>query len=170
MRRTICSVKALVPRTLGVSSNKLLEPRLVSKRRDEVGRNRVAKLVFTLCVGRGLSKQVSVTRPTDWNKVIGYLVFFTIVGGSVIIAYRNFSWIFSNKIVWAVLAVGWVSVMTSGYMWNQIRHPPYTGVRDGKPEVFAPGFQNQFVLETQIITLVCGLKFLGGIVCSWRRL
>lgn len=43
-------------------------------------------------------------------------------------------------------------------MWNQIRHPPYSmPSRDGRPGFIAPGFQNQFGLETQIVAITCKL-------------
>jgi hypothetical protein len=40
-------------------------------------------------------------------------------------------------------------------MWNHIRGPPYAGMRDGKPEIFAPGFSQQYVGETQAIGILC---------------
>ncbi|KAI9014659.1 hypothetical protein BC832DRAFT_537129 [Gaertneriomyces semiglobifer] len=71
--------------------------------------------------------------------------------------------IFKSNKLWSIItiacthwsiafrATGWTTLMCSGYMWNSIRQPPYTGMRNGRPELVAGGFQNQFVLETQIV-------------------
>lgn len=40
-------------------------------------------------------------------------------------------------------------------MWNHIRGPPYAGQKDGKPEIFAPGFSSQYVGETQAVGMLC---------------
>ena len=46
--------------------------------------------------------------------------------------------------------------MISGYMWNQIRHPPYMQVsRAGQPQYIAAGYSNQYGVETPIISLIC---------------
>lgn len=57
--------------------------------------------------------------------------------------------------------------MTSGYMWNQIRHPPYmVGGQNGKPVSFvASGYSNQYGVETHIISGVCE-SFLSCVVDS----
>ncbi|KAI9030325.1 hypothetical protein DFJ74DRAFT_748180 [Hyaloraphidium curvatum] len=98
--------------------------------------------------------KITIARPTDWGKIFTNVVIGLVLFVTVSFAWRHFAWVFTHRTVWTVLSVGWISVMTSGYMWNQIRHPPYTGVKDGKPEVFAPGFSSQFVLETQIVMLM----------------
>lgn len=100
--------------------------------------------------------QISISRPTDYSKLLGYLSFLSILLGSALFAWRQFSYFLTHRLLWSLLSTTWIALMTSGFMWNQIRHPPWTGVKDGKPEVFAGGFQNQYGLETQIVMLLCG--------------
>lgn len=46
--------------------------------------------------------------------------------------------------------------MVSGYMWNQIRKPPYMQIsKEGKPNYIAGGYSNQFGVETQIVSVLC---------------
>jgi hypothetical protein len=45
--------------------------------------------------------------------------------------------------------------MMSGFMWNQIRMPPYHGGSPQNPEYISSGFQQQFVAETQIVAFLC---------------
>lgn len=106
--------------------------------------------------------KVTVTRPTDWSKIFTYSILLLVLLAGSIVAYRNFAFLLSNRQLWTFLAVAWTATMTSGFMWNQIRQPPYTGIKDGKPEVFAPGFSNQFVLETQIVSVLCGFLAVNG--------
>lgn len=49
-----------------------------------------------------------------------------------------------------------ITIMCSGYMWNNIRGSPYVGMKaGGKVEYFASGFQNQLGVETQIVSVIC---------------
>ena len=49
--------------------------------------------------------------------------------------------------------------MTSGYMWNQIRHPPYVQAgQGGQVTYIAGGYSNQLGAETHIISAICTLR------------
>ena len=49
--------------------------------------------------------------------------------------------------------------MTSGYMWNQIRHPPYVQqAGNGRVNYIASGYSNQLGAETHLISVVCTLN------------
>lgn len=45
--------------------------------------------------------------------------------------------------------------MTSGYMWNQIRHPQYSQMSDGKISYITGGYSNQLGAETHILATIC---------------
>lgn len=48
--------------------------------------------------------------------------------------------------------------MTSGYMWNQIRHPQYVQVaQGGRLNYVAGGYSNQLGAETHIVSVICEL-------------
>ena len=38
---------------------------------------------------------------------------------------------------------------------NQIRGAPFSGMQAGRVEVFAPGFGTQYVMETQVLAMLC---------------
>ncbi|KAJ3332742.1 oligosaccharyl transferase subunit ost3/OST6 [Blyttiomyces sp. JEL0837] len=65
--------------------------------------------------------------------------------------------VFTNRRLWTVASLGLTIMFCSGYMWNNIRGAPYTGGRDGR-EIFAPGFQSQYVIETQITSVLYALS------------
>ena len=49
-------------------------------------------------------------------------------------------------------------MMVSGHMWNHIRNPPYVYPdNNNRLRYVAPGFSNQYVLETQIIAALLGV-------------
>ncbi|TPX64832.1 hypothetical protein SpCBS45565_g05588 [Spizellomyces sp. 'palustris'] len=79
--------------------------------------------------------------------IFGLLALVKLVAGHLLALVQN-------RKIWSTAVIGWTVLMCSGHMWNSIRGPPYTGVRDNRPEIVAPGFQNQFVLESQIVGLL----------------
>jgi oligosaccharyltransferase complex subunit gamma len=109
--------------------------------------------------------------PVRWVKPINYeqLVFNLTVLLLVLavgkLVYSNFSGRFlQNPHIWAVVTLVFIIHMNSGYMWNQIRHAPYSGqTRQGKIELISGNFQSQYVIETQIITVLyagCAAAFI----------
>ncbi|KAF9086801.1 oligosaccharyl transferase subunit ost3/OST6 [Mortierella sp. GBA35] len=98
---------------------------------------------------------IEVKRPFDFvafslkvmglSGLLGLTHFLYSRGGKVI----------RSKYLWAALSLFTIFIFISGHMWNQIRHPPYSmPSRDGRPGFIAPGFQNQFGLETQIVAII----------------
>lgn len=48
----------------------------------------------------------------------------------------------------------------SGYMWNQIRNAPFSGMsRDGKLEIISGGFQSQYQVESQVVGMLCKFRW-----------
>ncbi|KAJ3489078.1 hypothetical protein NLI96_g2379 [Meripilus lineatus] len=62
--------------------------------------------------------------------------------------------ILKSRWSWAAGTVLTSLVMTSGYMFTRIRNAPFTG---GNGQWIAPGYQNQFGQETQVIAMIYGL-------------
>jgi hypothetical protein len=61
-----------------------------------------------------------------------------------------------NSTVWALLTLSFTIFMNSGYMWNQIRGAPYSGMgRNGKVEVIHGSFSSQYQIETQVMSALC---------------
>ncbi|KXS20769.1 hypothetical protein M427DRAFT_51731 [Gonapodya prolifera JEL478] len=102
-----------------------------------------------------------------YKKPLNYAAIFSalLVVMLVIVLGKLFSdnilWVLQNKLVWMALGLVFVIMMTSATMWNSIRGAEYVGVRNGQPEVIAPGFGNQYVVETQVVGLMYGLVSLS---------
>ena len=64
--------------------------------------------------------------------------------------------IIQNRNIWAAVSLIAILLFNSGQMYNHIRKVPYvSGDGKGGLSYFAPGFQNQFGLETQIVAAMC---------------
>ncbi|KAI5861238.1 hypothetical protein GGS23DRAFT_577695 [Durotheca rogersii] len=99
-----------------------------------------------------------IHRPVDY---VSWVV--TIVGVLGALAAISRAWayilpVIQNSNVWAAGSLIAILLFTSGYMFNNIRKVPYvTGDGRGGISYFAPGFQSQFGLETQIIGFLYGV-------------
>ncbi|KAJ3039898.1 oligosaccharyl transferase subunit ost3/OST6 [Rhizophlyctis rosea] len=100
------------------------------------------------------SLKVPVRRPVNWSAVgiysaliLSALVFIKLVASSILVVVQN-------KKLWTVLSLGLSILFCSGHMWNTIRNPQYNGVKNGGVELFQPGFQSQYIIESQIIGLL----------------
>ncbi|KAJ3171581.1 oligosaccharyl transferase subunit ost3/OST6 [Geranomyces variabilis] len=96
----------------------------------------------------------SIRRPFDWTKLGTRAMFGLMAAGAVKLIWRHVATVITSRKLWTVALIAWSVLMCSGFMWNRIRGPPYTGTRDNKQEIVAPGFQNQFILETQIVGIL----------------
>ncbi|RKP10415.1 hypothetical protein THASP1DRAFT_12841 [Thamnocephalis sphaerospora] len=98
--------------------------------------------------------EMTIYRPIDWVKrgitaavIITSLVAFKLMFKHILVVIRSVR-------AWSSLTLVIILMMTSGFMWNQIRHPPYMGGSASHPEYIAPGFQTQFGVETQIMAVL----------------
>ncbi|CDO71218.1 hypothetical protein BN946_scf184863.g13 [Trametes cinnabarina] len=88
--------------------------------------------------------------PFDWARI------GTAAGVLLIIAsgIRVFLPVLRSRWLWAAGVVLTSLVMTSGFMFVRIRGMPHTG---GNGQWIAPGYQNQFGQETQVVSFIYGL-------------
>lgn len=86
--------------------------------------------------------------PIDWAR------WATFAGGLLgfLSLIRFIAPILQNKWVWAIGTILTSLVMTSGYMFTQIRGVPYTGPNG---QWIASGYQNMYGQEVQAISLIC---------------
>ncbi|KAJ3067011.1 oligosaccharyl transferase subunit ost3/OST6 [Podochytrium sp. JEL0797] len=112
---------------------------------------------FTFWVEKHAGVKIQVRRPIDY-KVYGSYALFTIgTLGSLFVLRTQILAFLSEKRLWQMMSLSFIVIFCSGYMWNQIRGPPFIGSDNGKPKIFADGFQNQFVAESQIVGVLYGL-------------
>lgn len=102
---------------------------------------------------------VEIHVPMDWGRVaINAFATFAIV-----MLIKRFSGyvlpIFKSAYVWGTICTGAMLMFLSGYMFNQIRLSPYIKETNGGIEYISPSAQNQYGLETQIVSSLYG--FLG---------
>ena len=71
--------------------------------------------------------------------------------------------VFENIFVFGAMVFS--TIMCSGYMWNQIRHPPYVGRSSpGQSGLISPGYQSQYGIETNVVAglyLLISASFIG---------
>jgi len=95
-------------------------------------------------------------RPVNYTKIV---VVITTVLGFVTFATVAYPYVLpfiQNRNLWAAISLIAVLLFTSGHMFNHIRKVPYvSGDGRGGISYFAPGFSNQFGMETQIVAAIC---------------
>jgi len=101
---------------------------------------------------------VSYSKPVDYQKVATFVtVLLALVSVSIFFGKYVKTFLLSRWL-WAFATLAFVLPMISGYMWNQIRKPPYMQMsRDGKASYIAGGYSNQFGVETQIVSVIYGV-------------
>ncbi|GAA5898333.1 dolichyl-diphosphooligosaccharide--protein glycotransferase OST3 [Sporobolomyces salmoneus] len=101
---------------------------------------------------------LAFSRPVDKSKVVKTAV---LALGTVIGVYQGRSYIrvvFSQTYIWAGMTIIVILLMTSGYMWNQIRRPLYSQAgRNGQVTYIAGGYQSQLGAETHIVAGIYGV-------------
>ncbi|GMF55946.1 unnamed protein product [[Candida] boidinii] len=94
-----------------------------------------------------------VVEKIDYGSIIFTLS--CILFGSYMI-YRNLDHclgLFKSTTIWKSLSIVIIVVFTTGYMFNQIRNTPYTRTdRNGNTSYINPTYNNQYGIETQIIS------------------
>jgi len=88
--------------------------------------------------------------PIDWLRIITIATSLL----STLLAIRFMSPVIQSRWTWAAGTVIVSLVMTSGFMFTRIRGVPYTS---GDGNWIAPGYQNQFGQEVQVVSFIYGL-------------
>ena len=86
-----------------------------------------------------------------------------------VITFGTVAWPYVSPILYnlnlsAVASLIAILLFTSGHMFNHIRSAPYVS-SDGKGGIvyFAPGFQSQLGLESQIVAALCKFSLIAQI-------
>ncbi|EPZ36522.1 Magnesium transporter protein 1 domain-containing protein [Rozella allomycis CSF55] len=111
-----------------------------------------APVLFLYSIGQSEPIKYDLTEGVEAQNIIDFLN----REGKYNLSYRppiNYGKIFAIMGSLLVSLVGFIIVMCSGYMWNQIRHAPYMARVGDRFSLIAPGFQNQCVMESQVITV-----------------
>ncbi|KAI8890190.1 hypothetical protein K501DRAFT_206769, partial [Backusella circina FSU 941] len=117
--------------------------------------------------------RIVVKRPTDYVKLGGKVFLIVGVLAMLKLVVSNMGFLFSNKYVWAAVTIGSILTMTSGFMWNRIRNPPYVMPgKNGEINYIGSGFSQQLGMEQQIVAGIYGsLAFvLGALIISVPKL
>lgn len=80
---------------------------------------------FAEFLSRESGHKVTVSRPINYLH-LAFKVFLAVGAAAVLkLVYRHFGFIFYHKTTWTVISILIILTMTSGYMWNRIRTPPF---------------------------------------------
>jgi oligosaccharyltransferase complex subunit gamma len=100
---------------------------------------------------------IRIQRPFNYQRLLVWItVLFALLSVSKLL-YPIILRVVTNQKLWASGSIIFILTMISGFMWNQIRHPPYVANDGNKIQYIMPGFQNQCILETQIVTAMYGV-------------
>jgi oligosaccharyltransferase complex subunit gamma len=103
-----------------------------------------------------LRAQFEIKRPFNYGQMafnVGMLGFML---AAVKLLWSRFHAVLTHYYIWAIASLAFMITMNSGYMFNSIRGTPYSGVgKNGKLEIIADGFMNQFQIETQMVSVLC---------------
>ncbi|KAK9447450.1 uncharacterized protein V1518DRAFT_376474 [Limtongia smithiae] len=111
--------------------------------------------------------QIKLHIPRDYSKMI-----YAVLGGATLVVslkaiYPFIKPIIESRTIWAGISLVAILMFISGHMFNNIRHTPYVaGNRNGGVQYIAPGFSQQFGMETQIIAVLYALLSFGAISLS----
>jgi oligosaccharyltransferase complex subunit gamma len=97
-----------------------------------------------------LHPKIAIRRPLDYARILTTILVLGVLAATGKVVFKNFGGVFQAKALWLVLSELIIIVMISGYMWNQIRTPPYMG-----KTLWAEGFSSQYVAETQVMASMC---------------
>jgi oligosaccharyltransferase complex subunit gamma len=102
--------------------------------------------------------KINLHIPVDYSSIVKIAVLTFLV---FVVGYKfasNIVRFFISKTLWTGVSVISVLLLTTGYMFNQIRSTPYLReFENGQIQYFAPGQQNQWGVETQILSFLYGI-------------
>lgn len=102
-------------------------------------------------------QRIEVVKPIRYDNIILSVVLFLGLGMLFWKFQSALSKVLLSRQLWGGLMIILVLLFISGYMFNQIRGVPYMGQLNGRPEYFAAGQQNQFAVETNILSTLYGM-------------
>lgn len=88
--------------------------------------------------------------PFNWSRLVAFAALIPIVA----LVFRFIAPLAKNRWVWAAGTVLVSLVMTSGYMFTQIRGVPFSGPNGAW---IAQGYSNQFGQEVQVVSMLYGV-------------
>lgn len=136
--------------------NEKLEYQFFSGEHKELVKNWITELT---------GNQINIFIPPDYSRIIINAVATFVLVVSLKIFHKQALAFISSRYLWSAFSLIAVLLLTTGYMFNQIRGVPY--VRDlgnGNIQYIVPGQQNQFGVETQILSFIYGFLSLLVVV------
>ncbi|KAI7897851.1 uncharacterized protein BX663DRAFT_481186 [Cokeromyces recurvatus] len=124
----------------------------------DLGRSGFSAENFAQFLSQESGLRVTVSRPVNYFKLVTKIFLAIGAAAALKLMYRHFTFIICHRNTWAAISILVILVMTSGYMWNKIRSPPYLMPgRNGEINYIASGFSSQFGVEPQIVASIYGI-------------
>lgn len=96
-----------------------------------------------------------LVRPVNYGRIVTVVTILLGLFTFGTVAYPYILPVIQNRNLWAAVSLIAVLMFTSGHMYNHIRKVPYVSGNGRQIQYFAPGFGNQFGMETQIVAAMC---------------
>lgn len=94
-------------------------------------------------------------RPIDYTKYAVAATGIIVAAVLVKVLVTSYGHIFMSAGIWTSFSLAVILLMCSGHMWNHIRNAPYSAQgRNGQMDWIAPGFQSQYVMESQVFAML----------------
>jgi oligosaccharyltransferase complex subunit gamma len=121
-------------------------------------------------IERSYGLKITLRKPTDYMVYARMFGTLAAIGLSLVFASSYVIQILTNRRLWATMSIVVCLLMTSGFMWNQIRQPPFIAAdpHTRQPQLIAGGFQNQYGVETQIMALLYALCSYAVVLLATR--
>ncbi|KAJ3346707.1 oligosaccharyl transferase subunit ost3/OST6 [Kappamyces sp. JEL0680] len=112
---------------------------------------------FAAYLSSTFDTKITIHRPIDYTLyVISAIAVFAVI--VAVVAVKDVAYkVLSGKSLWTTAVLIFSTVNTGGYMWNNIRNPPFIANDNGRAAFIAGGFQNQFGIETFMVAALYGL-------------
>ncbi|KAK7204998.1 hypothetical protein BZA70DRAFT_167934 [Myxozyma melibiosi] len=110
---------------------------------------------------------ITIYKPRDYSKIGQAVTGLVAIGLFIRYLYPILKPFFESRTLWAGISLVAILMFTSGHMFNNIRHTPYVaGNKEGGVSYVAPGFQQQYGFETQVVAVLYAFLAFGAISLS----
>ncbi|KZS99246.1 oligosaccharyl transferase subunit OST3/OST6 family [Sistotremastrum niveocremeum HHB9708] len=108
---------------------------------------------FSEGISRFTPVKIPYKPPTDFKPIVSAIVAILTLS----LGYRVALPLLLNRWFWAILSIGSSLIFISGFMFVRIRGNPYVAAGSGGAQWIAPGYQNQFGMEVQVVAFIYGI-------------
>lgn len=95
--------------------------------------------------------EITLKKPFNYTLLAVLFITFVVAASLFKVFFAPIKSLVQSPTVWGASTIIFVILMITGFMWNQIRKPPYVGSNGNRLNIISGGFQMQFGLESQVV-------------------